>query len=68
MQCLELPIDKRTRYADGPEKSNEDGLAYVFDLMDPFVHSEDNWEASEQKNQNSKRYQARDRDIIVMEE
>jgi len=43
-------MDERTRYADGPEKAYEYGLALLFDLMDPLVQAEDEWEASEQEN------------------
>lgn len=34
------------RDADRTEEADEDGLAFLFDLVDEFVHREDNWEAS----------------------
>jgi hypothetical protein len=54
--------------ADGSEKSNECCVGYVLDLMDVFMHCEDDWHPANKQDQNAQENETVDRDDVVVQE
>lgn len=52
--------------ADGPEKANDNSLTPLLDLVDATVHKENDGWSAEEKNEDSQRNQAVDRDNVVV--
>lgn len=53
--------------ADGSEKSNECCMGHVLDLVDVFMHCEDDWHPAHKQDQNAQENQAVDRNDVVVQ-
>lgn len=63
--CIEI---KDCGDAHGAEEADEEGLSPLFNLVDAFVHGEDNGKAAEQEDEDGDEDESVDRDNIVMRE
>ena len=63
--CIEI---KDCGNAHRAEEANEESLSPLFDLVDAFVHGENNGKAAEQEDENGHENESVDRDNITMRE
>lgn len=63
--CIEI---KNCGDAHGAEEADEEGLSPLFNLVDAFVHSEDNGKPAEQEDEDGDENESIDRDNIIMRE
>ena len=63
--CVEI---KDCGNAHGAEEANKESLSPLFNLVNPFVHGENNRKAAEQEDEDGNKNESVDRDNITMRE